>query len=86
MEKNNSITRSISKFISLIYISIKITIKELLAKNGGHLSSGNTIVQQHYYSIKQHLQTINITILLIHFYNINNNQFSYYLNRHFYYY
>ena len=43
MEKINSITRSISKFISLIYFSIKITIKEQLAKNGGHLSSGNTI-------------------------------------------
>ena len=45
MEKINSITRSISKFISLIYFSIKITIKEYLAKNGGHLSPGNTIVQ-----------------------------------------
>ena len=28
VEKNNSITLSISKFISLIYFSIKITIKE----------------------------------------------------------
>ena len=44
VEKINSITRSISKFISLIYFSIKITIKEKLAKNRGHLCSGNTIV------------------------------------------
>ena len=44
VEKINSITRCISKFISLIYFSIKITIKEQLAKNGGHLSPGNTIV------------------------------------------
>ena len=43
VEKINLITRSISKFISLIYFSIKITIKEYLAKNRGHLSSGNTI-------------------------------------------
>ena len=47
--KNNSITRSISKFIALIYFSIKITIKEKLAKNGGHLSPGNTIVYTLFY-------------------------------------
>ena len=43
MEKINSITRCISKFISLIYFSIKITINEYLAKNGGHLSPGNIL-------------------------------------------
>ena len=47
VEKINSITRSISKSISLIYFSIKITIKEWLAKNGGHLSSENTIMLKH---------------------------------------
>ena len=45
MEKISSITRYISKFISLINFSIKITIKEKLAKNGGHLSPGNTLIK-----------------------------------------
>ena len=45
VKKINSITRSISKYISLIYFSIKLTIKELLAKNGGHQSSGNTLME-----------------------------------------
>ena len=44
VEKINSITRCISQFIPLIYLSICITIKEYLTKNGGHLSPGNTIV------------------------------------------
>ena len=42
-EKNILITRSVSKFISVIYFSIKITIKEKPAKNGGHVKPGSTI-------------------------------------------
>ena len=34
-EKNNLITRSISNFISAIYFSIEITIKEYTAKKTG---------------------------------------------------
>ena len=34
----------LNSFLKFIF-SIKITIEELLAKNGGHLSSGNTIVR-----------------------------------------
>ena len=38
-EKNNIITRSISKFISVISFSIEIANKELTAKNGGRVKS-----------------------------------------------
>ena len=44
-EKNNLITRSISKFISVISFSIEIIIKELMAKNGGHVNPGGTVVK-----------------------------------------
>ena len=37
-EKNTLITRSVSKFISVFYFSIKITIKEKTAKTGVTLS------------------------------------------------
>ena len=43
-DKNDLITRSISKFISVIYFSIEITIKEKTAKNGGHVKPGSTVV------------------------------------------
>ena len=39
VEKINLITRSISKFISLIYFSIKITIKETNSKKRGSLKT-----------------------------------------------
>ena len=45
-EKNILITRSISTFISVIYLSIKITIKELMAKNGGHFNPGKSIIKK----------------------------------------
>ena len=41
--KNNSNTRSRSKFISEISVSIEITIKESTAKNGGHVKPGSTL-------------------------------------------
>ena len=42
LSEQKSITRSIFKFISGIYFSIEISIKEKSAKNGGHLNPGNT--------------------------------------------
>ena len=46
--ENILITRSISKFISVIYFSIKITIKELTAKNGVHNKPGSTVLKSFY--------------------------------------
>ena len=42
-EKINSITRSTSKFISIIYFSIKIIIRDYSAENGGHAILGSII-------------------------------------------
>ena len=42
-EKNILITWSVSKLISVIYFSIKITIKEERANKGGHVNPGSTV-------------------------------------------
>ena len=42
-EKNSLIMQFISKYISVIYFLIQITMKEKAAKNGGHVDPGSTI-------------------------------------------
>ena len=56
-DKNSLITWFISKYISVIYFSIQITIKELTAKNGGHVEPGSTVAADAYtiFDLKQHM-------------------------------